>query len=76
MTTEEVKPKKLIVHVAEEDIADLKQRLNRTRYIYAPMVMQSLSFFPSNKAGSRNRSDKHCVAIEWTLLAHKPFQCL
>ena len=31
MTTEEVKPKKLIVHVAEEDIADLKQRLNRTR---------------------------------------------
>ena len=31
MTTEEVKPKKLIVHVAEDDIVDLKQRLNRTR---------------------------------------------
>ena len=31
MTSEDVKPKKLIVHVAEEDIADLKQRLNKTR---------------------------------------------
>ncbi|CAK0786968.1 hypothetical protein CVIRNUC_010182 [Coccomyxa viridis] len=32
MASEDVKPKKLIVHVAEEDIADLKQRLNKTRW--------------------------------------------
>jgi len=48
MAEDDIKPKKLIVHVADDDIADLKQRLSRTRYHFAcsdPLIHLSVQPF-------------------------------
>jgi len=49
MAEDDIKPKKLIVHVADDDIADLKQRLSRTRYHFA--CSDPLSIFQCSRSG-------------------------
>lgn len=43
MAQDDVRPKKLIVHVPEDDIEDLKHRLSRTRFRLDPHLVFQIS---------------------------------